>query len=455
MNPALVGTLSVRMGRAIPIDASLEGSYRIDKEGRSMLMQQRFPVWLVQRAIRIAPSQAKGLVLGMGLVGIHLAMMGCASYGSSRIVPDRIDYSDAIRQSESEQLLKNIVRLRFSTTPEILDMSQIVTSYQLELVGGSGATLTSGGPNTFPLTVGGQLQESPTITYAPVTGEGFAMRMLAPIKPWQFYLLSSSGWDLRRLLMSIVQELNGLENLKTSFGFSSKQAPKSLGKFNEAIMLLEQMEINGSLKMTMSDPSMGDGSNQSSLNQKMSDSTSASMRAENFGGLEYHLVFVEEDLSDAEKASAKRLKNLLGLDADQNTFQLLPSRSVNKNEEQNAIVISNRSMLSVLLYLADGVELPEELRAKYPGAYDLFNVDRTNGGDGQTYFPSNIFTVYAQKEEPENPFIAIRHDGYWFWIDKYDQMTKTTFSLLEYLLRLQQINGTKNDNGVLLTIPTR
>ena len=55
----------------------------------------------------------------------------------------------------------------------------------------------------------------------------------------------------------------------------------------------------------------------------------------------------------------------------------------------------------------------------------------------------------------DHPFVAIKHDGYWFWINKYDQMTKTTFSLVEYLFRLQQINGSKNDNGVLLTIPTR
>ena len=280
--------------------------------------------------------------------------------------------------------------------------------------------------------------------------------MLAPIKPWQFYLLSNSGWDLSRLLSAVVQELNGLENLQISFGLSAKKPPKSLAKFTQAIWLMEQLEINGSLKMTMSAP-RADAHSMSAPTQTSTAGSKASTGSkdsgpESFGGLEYHLVFVESNMNDADRKASAQLKTLLGLDPDQSYFRLLPSRSVDVERETNGIVLSNRSMLSLLLYLAGGIKLPEPLSTEYPGAYD--KIPALTSGE-EMVLPSRMFNVNVQWAEPEDPFVAIRFNGYWFWIDKRDQNTKTTFSLVEYLLRLQQAKGSNSDKGVLLTIPTR
>ena len=418
-----------------------------------MQMQRRSLIRRVATGRDMIPRWGARLGFGAAIAAVLSALPGCSSFGSSRIIPERRDYTEAIRVSEAQQLLKNIVRLRFATTPELLDLSQVVTQYQLEFTSSSGATLTSGGPNYFPITVGGQIQESPTITYAPVNGEDFALRMLSPVKPWQFYLLSSSGWDLSRLLMAVVQEVNGLTNLQTSFGFSSKPAPKTLGKFDEVTWLMETLEISGALKMTMMVRSEDQGSvKESGKGAKSGGAINASIANQEFGAFDYHLVFLEKDLSDKDALSIARLKVLLGLDDDRTIFPMYPSWSVRSNEDSNAIVMSNRSMLSILLYLTDGIELPDSLRANHPGPYDELYMEKE---PLQPRLPRNFFTIHVQKDPPENPFVAVSYDGYWYWIDKLDQKTKTTFSLVEYLLRLQQAKGSSTDNGVLLTIPTR
>ena len=79
------------------------------------------------------------------LTSLILVITGCQSLGPSKISPERMDYSDAIRNSEAEQLLKNLVRLRFGTSPELLDLTQVVSQYELESTGGIGASFVEGG----------------------------------------------------------------------------------------------------------------------------------------------------------------------------------------------------------------------------------------------------------------------------------------------------------------------
>jgi hypothetical protein len=64
---------------------------------------------------------------------------------------------------------------------------------------------------------------------------------------------------------------------------------------------------------------------------------------------------------------------------------------------------------------------------------------------------NGLFRVYSVKDEPANAHVAIPYKGYWFYIDRTDQDTKSTFSLLLELSRLEVLG--KPGAGPVLTLP--
>jgi hypothetical protein len=368
-----------------------------------------------------------------------------------------MDYSDAIRNSEEQQLLKNLVRLRFGTSPELLDLTQVVSQYQLESGGGVGASIVEGGSTTYPLSASMSFQESPTITYSPVTGREFALRMLSPIQPWQIYLLSRSGWDLNRLLCATIQQMNRLQNLQTSFGMSQIPTPTSLSGFAEAAALMEELVINDQLRITVATAS--DNSPEKTVAKEASENTSKSQKLINgisgFDGLNYFLMFTGLDPTDKWEKKTNRLKSLLDLNSELNLFPMISSDIAYTGARDEVLILANRSILNLMLYLTAGIQVPPELENLAPTAYDV--VEQLDGLSTTEYmvYPSAVFTVYSGKENPKSASVAVRHEGFWFWIENTDRNSKTTFSLLEYLIRLQDAKSSNNSPGVLLTIPTR
>ena len=57
--------------------------------------------------------------------------MSCTSYGPQTIERDRMGYGMSIRASIKEQLLTNIVGLRYMEAPVFVDVSSIINQYAL------------------------------------------------------------------------------------------------------------------------------------------------------------------------------------------------------------------------------------------------------------------------------------------------------------------------------------
>ena len=64
-----------------------------------------------------------------------------------------------------------------------------------------------------------------------------------------------------------------------------------------------------------------------------------------------------------------------------------------------------------------------------------------------------LFRVHSLKSDtrPANAHTAVPYKGYWFYIDETDQDTKSTFSLLVELSRLELAG--KTGPGPVLTLP--
>lgn len=65
-------------------------------------------------------SLSKSLIQRATILGLFLAVLvtsGCAGVGHGRIEGERSNYNVAIQRSNDEQLLLNLVRLRYRDTP--------------------------------------------------------------------------------------------------------------------------------------------------------------------------------------------------------------------------------------------------------------------------------------------------------------------------------------------------
>src|SRR5262245_59855483 len=155
-------------------------------------------------------------VPGLSAAAAIMALAGCHSLGAPRIPADHFDYNQAIARSANEQMLLNVVRLRYSETPVFLALSSVLTQYvysgQVGINGASGEA--AGSPNW---SVGGNASllyiERPTITYTPLTGREFADQLIASVPSDLVFGLVESGWPPEQLLTMMLHRINDVQNV--------------------------------------------------------------------------------------------------------------------------------------------------------------------------------------------------------------------------------------------------
>ena len=105
---------------------------------------------------------------------ISVALGGCSSVGPGSVVRDRADYIGAIAKSWKEQMLANIVRLRYGDAPVFVDVSSVISSYSLQTqVLASGGKILDAPGSIVNLGANATYLDKPTITYTPLTGDQF------------------------------------------------------------------------------------------------------------------------------------------------------------------------------------------------------------------------------------------------------------------------------------------
>ena len=173
-------------------------------------------------------------------------------------------------------------------------------------------------------------------------------------------------------------------------------------------------------------------------------------------GFRYVMVLRPDQLDPAKANRLERLKTLLSLKPDQTIFPIMGT-PLDLTFSGEALVIEARSILSVMLYLAGGIHLPEPLAKDFPAPFaDASDINWSGpAGTKSRLHPESFFNVHVGDHAPDDAYVAIAYDGIWFWIDARDTNSKATFSLVQYLVRLQTARGAQPKPGVLLTIPTR
>ncbi|MCY1065440.1 hypothetical protein OV090_11740 [Nannocystis sp. RBIL2] len=109
--------------------------------------------------------------LARRILALSLALTACQTVGPQSMKYGRGQYNQTVQRTDAEQLLLNLVRLRYRDPPLFLEVTSIATSLSLEL--GTGVTGNAGGINTVTPSGSVLYTERPTITYAPLHGSRF------------------------------------------------------------------------------------------------------------------------------------------------------------------------------------------------------------------------------------------------------------------------------------------
>lgn len=340
-------------------------------------------------------------VQSIALLILLLSLAGCTYLGPNSLQATRPDYNAVIQQTNEQELLLNLVRLRYRDTLYFLSVEKVAASVEFNRGLEVSAELAERGHDlwiTGPASV--SFSEKPTIFYAPLDGERFARQMMTILNPDMLILLANSGWSIERLLGVVLQEMNGLQNAPTAAGPTPQLEP-DYREFHRAIKLLRELQMRKMLSIGM------------------------------ISGKPHNQLEFRFHTEDATKKEVLEFKQLLGLDPGVMNVRVQVGL---EHGGKDTINVVPRSLIGIFNYLSQGVVPPEK-----DIAAGKVTVTRTENGepfDWQSVL-GRLIRIRSSDGQPEDPAVAVKYRGSWFFIADNDLDSKSTFSLLSQLIALQ------------------
>ena len=144
------------------------------------------------------------------LLAAWAGLSGCL--GPKAIRYTRLRYNEVVRDTNDEQLLMNIVRLRYADSPVFIDLPNITSQFEMagrgNYLGGYGnqfAGQTSLGFGEL------SLRDTPTLSYHPREGREIAKSLLTPLSA-DLFIVVNAGADLEQLLLMTINDINDVPN---------------------------------------------------------------------------------------------------------------------------------------------------------------------------------------------------------------------------------------------------
>jgi hypothetical protein len=342
---------------------------------------------------------------------VVLLLGGCTTgLGPKAVRSERPDYNQQIVRSGDEQMLLNLVRLRYNDSPLFLELGSVVASYSYEAGFSAGGTI-SPNPGGSSANLGTALgySEHPTVTYSPLTGDQFAERLLSPIPLDSIMLFAQSGWNVERLLLVTALRVNDLFNSPASTGPTPERAPQyeTFAEFAEHFHHLQQaglIELNW---------------------ERKGHETNAPGRDPHFW------IGMPANTNSPSAADVIAVRSMLGLQPGRDDFSL---SAFPFKRQPNELGIRCRSLLGVLYFLSTAVEPPvPHVKA------GLLTVTRDDTGQPFDWskFTGKVMTIHSRQDRPAAAAVAVPYRGWWFYLADNDQNSKITFNLLNILFQLQ------------------
>lgn len=337
-------------------------------------------------------------------------------------------YNSALLSTSNEQMLLNLIRLRYCDSPYFLNISNITTQFTFEADVSTSIPIP-GFDSENPGSFGGDLmwRNQPTISYTPLEGQSFADHLLQPLDLMVIQYLVYSGWDIDRIFRLTIQSFNGVNNIPMAAGPLPEGKPE-YKDFYEITALMRKLQLENQLQIGTKTKEQCEDKPQLIKNNN------GSIRATSI-----QIAF------PADTEDGKRLNELLHGSTESKRGKYILDMDL--GFEKDALIgIMPRSILSIMYYLSLGVKIPPS---------QLHMVTNIINPDG-TYYDwadavGTLVNVKYAHREPKNAFVAVKYKGHWFYIDECDVNSKRTFTLLQGLYNLQ--SGNTPQSAPILSIP--
>jgi hypothetical protein len=408
------------------------------------------------------------------IISYVVAGGGCA-FGPYTLERSHGRYNEAIRRVDEEQLLRNIVHLRYNEVPLNLNVSSIAAQY--ELAGGAEARPFFIAPNpsnsnvifrTFTsilpdVTVSGA--NRPTLTLLPADSGDAVRQFLTPITAEMLIFLSQTSWPVSTVMRLWVERLNGVPNAASASGPQQDQIPdfERFRRVTELFQFVRRFRLGDvrpeerlievgvplPLSAVTAAASVEAAKNGLEYRPRADGMTCDLVRKETRLVLEVNPVALHHPVMD-------EIAFLLNLQPGLLRYELVVNPGIVPDPLQiprppsDELHISLRSTSQVYYYLANGVEVPSE-------HLEAGLVRLPAGPDGRPFdaraVTNGLFTVHACRghKPPPTAFVAVKYRGYWYYIDDRDQESKATLGLVLGISRLDF--GRQQPGGPFLTLP--
>lgn len=343
---------------------------------------------------------------------VGLSFTGCAGIGPRTVSRDRSDYTAAISDSWKHQMLFNMVKIRYGDAPVFLDVSSVISQYQIAGQINLGTTINNSPWSTSQsLGAMGQYVDRPTITYTPILGDKFARSLMSPVPPAAILSLLQAGYPVDLVFRMLVQEINGIRN-----------------------------RFGGEARARSADPEFY------TLLGKMGTIQSAGaigLRVNKIDKQESALMVFRGKRDPAVDALSAEVREILGINPQATEFKVVYGAIPRDDKE---ITILTRSLLEVIVDLSADIEVPAaHVEEKRVGPS---HVEQPTGNE--KILP--LIRIRSSSEVPRDAFVSVPYRNTYFWIDDRDLMSKKIFSFLMFVFTLVE-TGEKGTTPIV-TVPT-
>ncbi|KMQ86641.1 hypothetical protein RF55_14324 [Lasius niger] len=343
--------------------------------------------------------------------------------GPSNLLRDKIAYDKAIKQGSQEELLLNIVQLRFADTPVFLETQQIIGNYNYKkrLIGGIAGSPWGGVPEAEynGLGMAGELAfaDNPTITYQPLSGDHMSALILHPLSP-NVVVPLIQGSPIDMLLSLVAESLGGEENIRNPVS-AGPMAYQSAENFTLLVQDLRKLQIEGAI----------------SVRHILGAAATKNLPAV---PARTYLVFEnggEESITKLQNET----KKLLDLPQNVKEAEIVYDR---KPTGKAQIVLTTRSMLSILTNISATIEVsPESIKEGKTVPTISDNVRKGR---------STIVVHCDHEKSKKDVFVEIHYKDHTYWISDSDFESKLAFTLLQIICTLAM---NRTAEGAMVTIP--
>jgi len=434
----------------------------------------------------------------LAVVAVCITAAGCM--GSWAMRGTRIGYNKSVSHTASQEMLLNIVRMRYGETPTFLDMPSVVSQTEASMIGAGAQDAATQGlvEGTF------DLRDRPTITYSPRTGDDMAASLIKALKA-EAILDIAPGNDTRIFLMAFVDSINGVRNAPLATSPASRVLEGN-DEYRHAIDLFVGLQNRGAVKMRVAE--LDENPHGSPLPAKHLIATDLLAAAENDyvfqmagdqavllersrflamainpeavhaadvqelaeifrlepGRRAYRVKSQEDDEVDlnAEPSSDEQPMVLhtvetppAGVDAD--GIEILPAPGPTVVESvsgpgaattdlRDILSINVRSGYQVLAFLSKGVDVPEaHVRRCVAPMYKSLDGRPFDGHQ----LTNGLFRVCVQKHRPLWSDTAVYYRGHWFYIAQDDVQSRATLNYVKLVIDIRSEAG----ETAVLTLP--